>query len=60
MFLFQILLHMPLLDKGIFELMNGKIFAIHNLIDVLKAPPRDDVVEADGGSFLGGSWILQK
>ena len=54
------LLHLPLLEKGIIELRNGKICVRHKLSDLLKAPPRDDVVEADGGAFLGGNGILQK
>ena len=54
------LLHLPLLEKGIIELRNGKICVRHNLSDILKAPPRDNVVEADGGAFLGGDEILQK
>ena len=35
-------------------------FVRHNLSDILKAPPRDDVVEVDGGAFLGGNGVLQK
>ena len=46
--------------KVIIELRNGKIFVRHNLSDIPKAPPRDYVVEADGGAFLGGNDILQK
>ena len=46
--------------RGIIELRNGKICVRHNLSDLLKAPPRYDVVEADGGVFLGGNDILQK
>ena len=54
------LLCLPLLEKGIIEIRNGKIFVRHNLSYLLKAPPRDDVVELDGGAFLGGNVILQK
>ena len=49
-----------MLEKGIIELSNIKICVRHNLSDLLKAPLRDDVVEADGGAFLGGNEILQK
>ena len=42
------------------ELNIGNIYVRHNLSDLIKAPPRDDVVEADGGAFLGGKGILQK
>ena len=42
------------------ELSNGKICVRHNLGDLLKAPPRDYVVEVDGGTFLGGDGILKK
>ena len=55
-----LLLHLYLLEKRIIELRNGKICVIHNLSDLLKAPPRDDMVEADGGAFMGGNGILQK
>ena len=54
------LLHMPMSEKGIIELRNGNICVRHNLSDILKAPPSDDVVEADGGAFIGGNGILQK
>ena len=54
------LLHLPLLEKGVIELRNGRICVRHNLSDILKAPPRDDVVEADGGTFMGVNGILQK
>ena len=46
--------------KWIIELRNGKIFVRLNLSDILKSPPRDDVVEADGGAFIGGNGILHK
>ena len=49
-----------MLEKGIIELRNGKNCVRHNLSDITEAPPRDDVVEADGGAFLGGNGILQK
>ena len=52
------LLNLPLLEKGIVELRNGNICVRNNMSDILKAPPRDDVVEADGGAFLGGVGIL--
>ena len=55
-----LLLHLPLLEKGIIEIKNGKICVRYNLSDLIKAPPRDDVVEADGGAFLGGNGILKK
>ena len=42
------------------EIRNCKICVKHNLTDLLKALPRDDVVEVDGGAFLGGNGILQK
>ena len=58
--LFPSLLHLPLLEKGIIELRNGKICVGHNMIDLLNAPHRDDVVESGGGAFLGGNGILQK
>ena len=54
------LLHLILLEKRITEIRNGKICVRNNLSDLLKAPPIDDVVEADGGTFLGGNGILQK
>ena len=54
------LLHMPLLEKGIIEPRNGKIFVRHNLSDLLKATTRYDVVDTDGGAFMGGNGILQK
>ena len=38
----------------------GNVFVRNNLSDLLKAPPRDDVVEADWGSFLGGNGVIQK
>ena len=47
------LLYLPLLEKGIIELVNGENFIRHNMGDILKAPPRYDVVEADGGLFPG-------
>ena len=54
------LLNLPLLEKGIIELRNGKICVRHNMSDLLKVPPRDDVVEAYGIYFLGGNVIIQK
>ena len=51
---------MPLLEKWIIKLRNGKIFVSHNLSDLLQEPPRDDVVEGDGGTFLKGNGVLQK
>ena len=54
------LLHIPLLEKGIIELSNGKIFVRRNLSDLLKVTPRDDVVEADGGAFLGVMGYFKK
>ena len=54
------LLYLPLLEEGIIELSNVKICVRHNLSGLLKAPPVDDVVEADGRDFLGGNEILQK
>ena len=54
------LLHLTLLEKGTIEIRNGNICVRHILSDLLKATPRDDVVEADGGAFLGGNEILQK
>ena len=51
---------MPLFGKVIIELSNGNIFIRYNLSDILKMPPRDDVVEADWGAFLGVNGILQK
>ena len=44
---------MTLLEKGVIELRNVNICVKHNLSDLLKPPPRDDVVEADGGNFMG-------
>ena len=44
------LLHLPMLEKVIIELRNGNIFVRQKLSDLLKAPPRDDVVEAAGGN----------
>ena len=58
--LFTPLLYLPLLEKGIIEISNGKISVRRNLSDLLKAPPRDDVVEADESSFMGGNGIIQK
>ena len=52
------LLYLNLLGKGIIELRNGNICVRHNLSDLLKAPSRDNVVEADGGAFMGGNVIL--
>ena len=54
------LLHLPMLEKGIIELRNGKICVRHNLGDILKVPPRYDGVEADGGAFLRGNGLLKK
>ena len=54
------ILHMPLLEKGIIELRNGNICVIHNLSDLLMAPPRDDLVEADRGAFLGVYGVFKK
>ena len=54
------LLHLPMLEKGIIELRNGNICVRQKLSDLLKVPLRDDVVEADGGAFLGGNGVLQK
>ena len=54
------LLHLPLLETGIIELSNGNICVRHNLIDIIKEPPIDDVVEADGGAFMGGNGIIKK
>ena len=42
------------------EVRNGKICVRYNLSDLLKAPPRNDVVESDGDAFLGGNGVLQK
>ena len=42
------------------ELSNGNICVIHNLRDIFKASPRDNVVEVDGCEFLGCNGILQK
>ena len=53
-------MNLLLLEREIIELMNGMIFVKHNLSDLLKAPPRGDVIEAYGGPFLGGYGILQK
>ena len=44
----------------IIEIRNGKICARHNLSDIIKAPPIDELVGAGGGTFLGGDGILQK
>ena len=46
--------------KGIIELINVKIFAIHNMSDLLKAYPINDVVEVDGCAFLGGYGVVKK
>ena len=54
------LLNLPMLEKGIIELRNGNIFVRHKTSDLLKAPTRDDVVEADGGAFLGVMGSLKK
>ena len=54
------LLHPTLLEKGIIELRNGKICVRLKLTDLVKAPTRDDVIEADGGAFLVGNGILKK
>ena len=54
------LLHMPLLEKGVIILRNWTICVGHGMSDLLKAPPRYDVIEADGGAFLGCNEILQK
>ena len=49
-----------MLEKGIIELSNLRIGVRPNLSDIIKTPPRDDVVKADGGAFIGGNGILQK
>ena len=54
------LLHLTHLEKGIIEIRNGNICVGHNLSDLIKAPPGDDVVESDKGAFLGSNGILQK
>ena len=54
------LLHLPLLEKRIIEIRNGKIWERHNLSELIKVPPRYDVVDIDGGAFLGGNGMLQK
>ena len=41
------------------ELRNGMSCVIHNLSEI-KVPPREDVIKAYGGAFLGGYGILQK
>ena len=56
--LVPLLLYLPLLKEGIIELKNSNIFVKHNMVDLLNALPRDDVVEADGVSFLGGDGVL--
>ena len=58
--IFPPLLHLLLLGKGVIGIRNGNIFVRHNLSDIIKAPPRDDVVKADGGDFMGGNGILKK
>ena len=45
--------------KGIIEIRNGQICVRHNLSDILKVPPIDDMVVADGGDFLGGNGIIK-
>ena len=53
-------MHIYMLEKGIIELSHGKICVRHNLSDLLKDSPRDDMVEAYGVAFLGVNGVLQK